>query len=300
MKKPSLCVGDGLKSSLVGIGGFAGRLVPAFLLALSLEHAGAQILHSSGQAPTFEVATIKPSPLGPARALSLGPQGDGRFVAKNSTVKALIEFAYTTDSDNQIIGLPGWTKSERYDINAQVEDAQVVAMSKLPLVRKFDQYRLMQQSLLVERFHLKVHFETRGMPAYALVVAKKGPKLTPTKMNPSNPSETLKRQSLAMLGSTVAAGAGTTTGMLAEFLQRQPELGGGSGRTVVDKTNLLGLYDWKLHRTPWSEPSAGEPPDSSGPPLVTALQEQLGLKLEPTKATVEVIVVDYVEHPLPN
>lgn len=273
---------------------------PALLIAVTLGHSYAQILHPTGQAPAFEVATIKPSPPDPAGKRSIGPQGDDRFVVKNATVKALIEFAYTTDSDRQIVGLSGWMSSDRYDINAKVGDAEVAAMLKLPPMQRFDPYRLMQQSLLADRFHLKVHFETREMSVYALIVAKGGPKMTPTEMSPANTAETLKPRSLRMFGPADAAGAGTTTDMLAELLERQPELGSGNGRTVVDKTNLPGLYDWKLHWTPWHDPSGEAPLDSSGPSLFTALQEQLGLKLEPTKAQVEVVVIDHIERPSPN
>jgi bla regulator protein BlaR1 len=134
----------------------------------------------------------------------------------------------------------------------------------------------MQQSLLANRFNLKVHFETRELSIYALIVAKGGPKMSPTEMNPANPSETLKPRSLRMTGKGVATGTGVTTAMLAELLERQAELGSGSGRTVVDKTNLSGLYDWTLHWTPWHDLPGEAPPDSSGPSLFTALKDQLG------------------------
>jgi uncharacterized protein (TIGR03435 family) len=99
------------------------------------------------------------------------------------------------------------------------------------------------------------------------------------------------------------AGAGTTIGMLAEVLERQEEVGnppGGRGRIVVDKTNLSGRYDWTLHWTPWQNLSSGELSESKGPSLFTALQEQLGLKLEPTRGKVEVVVIDHIDLPSEN
>jgi uncharacterized protein (TIGR03435 family) len=160
----------------------------------------------------------------------------------------------------------------------------------------------MQQALLADRFKLKVHFETRLLPIYALVVAKGGPKLKASEMNPANRAEMAKPAFLQVRSGRVA-GAGTTIGMLAEVLERQDEVGnspGGRGRIVVDKTNLSGRYDWTLHWTPWQDLSSGELSDSKGPSLFTALQEQLGLKLEPAKGKVEVVVIDHIDLPSEN
>jgi len=258
-----------------------------------------QILHATGPLPSFEVATIKPSQPGAPGIRAFGPKGADRFLAMNVTVKDLLDFAYTIDDDRQVVGLSGWMISERYDIDAKVDDAEVSAMSKLPHLRMMDPYRFMQQSLLADRFKLKVHFETRGLPIYALVVAKGGPKLKASEMNPAHPGETVKPGSLEMgLGRSAATGA--TMSMLAEVLERQDEVGNppdGRGRKVVDKTNLGGLYDWTLDWTPWQDVSRG---DSKGPSLFTALQEQLGLKLEPVKGKVEVVVIEHIDLPSEN
>jgi uncharacterized protein (TIGR03435 family) len=121
-------------------------------------------------------------------------------------------------------------------------------------------------------------------------------------MNPAHPAETVKPGFLET-GVGRAAAAGSTMSMLAEVLERQDEVGNppdGRGRKVVDKTNLSGLYDWTLHWTPWQDLSSGELSDSKGPSLFTALQEQLGLKLEPAKGKVEVVVIDHIELPSEN
>jgi uncharacterized protein (TIGR03435 family) len=221
----------------------------------------------------------------------------------NVTVKDLIDYAYTTDDDRQVVGLTGWMISKRYDIDAKVGDAEVAAMSKLPPhYGGWNPYRFMQQSLLADRFKLKVHFETRELPIYALVVAKGGPKLKASAMDPANPVETVKPRSLR-LGVGTASGEGSRIGGLAELLEKQGEVGntpGGRGRMVVDKTNLSGLYDWTLRWTPWQDLSSGESSDWKGPSLFTALQEQLGLKLEPTKGKVEVVVIDHIDLPSEN
>jgi bla regulator protein blaR1 len=283
-----------------------GPLVPArrvavvLLLGVSITASvQGQILHATGPLPSFEVATIKPSEPGVAGIRPFGPEGADRFLAMNVTVKDLIDFAYTIDDDRQVVGLSGWMLSKRYDIDAKVGDAEVAAMSKLPL--SYTPYRFMQQALLTDRFKLKVHFETRLLPIYALVVAKGGPKLRPSEMSPTHPGETVKPRSLR-LGVGTASGEGTRIGDLAEVLEKQGEVGnlpGGRGRMVVDKTNLSGLYDWTLRWTPWQELGAGEPPDQR-PSLFTALQEQLALRLEPTKGRVEVVVIDHIELPSEN
>jgi uncharacterized protein (TIGR03435 family) len=274
-------------------------VMPALVTTLTLGHSYGQILHPTGQPPSFEVATIRTSSA-PSGRPSIGPKADDRFITKNATVKALIEFAYTTDSVRQILGLSSWMNSERYDIDAKVSDSEVAAMLKLPPIKRMDPYRLMQQSLLANRFNLKVHFETRELPIYALVVAKGGPKMRSTEMNQANPLEPLKPRSLRMTGPGDAVGTGVTTAMLAELLEHQPELGNGNERTVADRTNLVGLYDWTLRWTPWHDLAGEPPPDSSGPSLFTALQEQLGLKLESTTAQVEVVVIDHIERPSAN
>jgi len=281
----------------------AKRLALVLSLAVSIMagvQVHGQILHATGPLPSFEVATIKPSQPGATGIRAFGPKGADRFLAMNVTVKDLIDFAYTIDDDRQVVGLSGWMISKRYDVDAKVGDAEVAVISELP--PSYNPYRFMQQALLADRFKLKVHFETRSLPIYALVVAKGGSKLKASEMDPANRAETVNPTFL-QAGSGKAAGAGTTTGMLAEVLERQDEVGnlpGGRGRMVVDKTNLSGRYDWTLHWTPWRDLSSGELSDSKGPSLFTALQEQLGLKLEPTKGKVEVVVIDHIDFPSEN
>ena len=127
--------------------------------------------------PSFEVASIKPNRSGDGGMRFQNTPG--RFVVNNANAKFLIEFAYNI-KDFQLSGGPSWINSDRYDIDAKMEDSVVEAMQKLPFDKRQEQVRLMIQSLLADRFQLRVERGTKELPAYALIVAKGGPKLTET------------------------------------------------------------------------------------------------------------------------
>ncbi|HET8549924.1 MAG TPA: TIGR03435 family protein [Bryobacteraceae bacterium] len=235
---------------------------------------------------TFEVASIKPNAASDNRVM-MRVQPGGRFTATGVTLKQLIGQAYNV-RDFQISGGPGWIGSERYDINAKAE----TAAERIPP----EQLRPMLRALLEERFQLKVREESREMPVYALVVAKNGPKLTPT----SSPQGPVMRMGRGQLD-----GKKVPVSMLAQQLSQQV------GRNVVDKTELKGEYDIVLNWTPepgqGGGPFAGPPPpdalppaDAAGPTLFTALQEQLGLRLESQKGQVATIVIERAEKPSEN
>ena len=165
----------------------------------------------------------------------------------------------------------------------------------------------MFQALLADRFKLKVHPETREQPVYALVIAKNGPKLTEAKSGDTYPNG-IKDAFDGHTGPGVVnsskhriAGQAIPISTLVMILTQTVD------RTVMDKTALTGKYDLKLDWTPETAAStspgtdsAVPPPDDSGPSIFTAIQDQLGLKLEPAKAQVEVLVIDHVEQPSPN
>ena len=286
-----------------------GLLAVAGPVALGVVHMAsvhAQILHASGPLPSFEVATVKrlqprpspPSPpadgapdrrpAGPAKVApgKGGAQTTDRVHAITS-VRELIAFAYNVPfgfEGVRVAGGPDWLGSEQYEIQAKIEDSQFAAMQKMTPVQQREQVDLMEQALLADRFKLKVHFETREMPGYALTIAKGGPKLTPAKDGEST--------RLSMGGNQMTATAIT----LDQWLQ-SPFLG---GRAVVNQTGLEGAYDFTLA---WSEQMAAGAVQEGGadpPSLVTAVQEQLGLKLVPAKVPVEVIVIDHIERPSEN
>jgi uncharacterized protein (TIGR03435 family) len=261
-----------------------------------------------GQTPSptprsqFEVASIKPSNSADHRPL-INFQNGGQLTAANVTVRRLIQLAYQI-KDFQISGGPGWIGSDLYDINAKPE-----------IPPKPDQMMVMIQSLLAERFQLVMRRDTREMPVYALVVAKNGPKLKD--VNESDPDivDLSKRPDLAGAGGRaqftivrrgrlMAQGSNMTSlaNQLSNFL----------GRTVLDKTELTRTYDVKLEWVPDEYQAAmfgamgvpegfgAPPPDWHGPTLFTALEEQLGLKLESQKGPMEMFAIERIERPSAN
>ncbi len=249
-------------------------------LAITLAAAVAQEPDAAKLAAKFEVAAIKPSdPASKGFRIQSAP--GGKFIATGLTVKFLIQQAYGV-REFQVIGAPGWTDNERFDITAQ-PDAEDAAQQNVNPFR--------MRNLLAERFQLKLTKETREMPVYHLVAAKSGPKLTESTVGPEG--------QFMQMGRGRITGKGISTAMLAVQLSQQ------IGRTVINKTNLTKAYDLTLNWTP--DVPAGpdgpkDPPgaDPNGPTLFTALQEQLGLKLESAKGPVEVLVISSVERPSAN
>ena len=195
-------------------------------------------------------------------------------------------------NDDRLVGLPSWTKSEHYDVEAKVDYEDVPKWKALSLTQK----SLALQPLLVKRFNLQFHHETRERPTYSLVVAKNGPKLHKAQHVETSPNGTGspdrtgdRDRSTVTPGKMVLKGASLS--LLANLLSSQ-----GLSHAVIDKTGLTGLYDITLR---WSPDDVGSS-DASLPSLFTALQEQLGLKLEYNKNPLDVIVIDRIEKPSPN
>ncbi len=260
---------------------------------------------SSGPKPTFDVISIKPS--GSLNRITIQPAGPGRFLAEGIRVKMLIAQAYRVDQ-SRILGGPSWIESEPYDVEAKAENR---ANTPQP------QMQLMMQSMLEDRFQLKIHRETREMPAYDLVIARGGPKLKRSEdQTPPAPLAPPERGAAPFGPGNMPRGAMTTgrgqwMGSAVTIASIAGSLTRMLGQTVTDKTGLSGLYDISLQYTPGAEqapgpfgppPPGAEPPpiDPTGPSLFTALQEQLGLRLESTKGPAEVIVIDSVQKPSSN
>jgi bla regulator protein blaR1 len=256
-----------------------GRLT-LFLLCASLAWAQS----SNGVSQRFEVASIKPSQPGVhGMIVNNGPQlgAGGRFNASNVTVKALIEQAYGL-LDSQVSGGPGWIDTERYDLAAKADGSV-----------NNDQLRAMLQTLLAERFNLKLRTDTKDLPGYALVVGKGG-----SKLHKSEAAESQMRMGRGQL-----AGQKVSPQMLAASLSRL------LGRTVTNRTELSGDFDFNLAWTPDesqpNSPLGGFPlerssNDVSGPSLFTAVQEQLGLRLDAQRVPTAVVVIEHVEKPTEN
>lgn len=249
---------------------------------------------------TFEVASVKPSPPD-ARGTSIQIQPGGSLRVSNAPLMMILTVAYDV-RPFQISGGPNWLTSERYDIVARAErgmdpDADPPDPRKMTdnqLKTLGEQMRERLRALLAERFELVIHRDTREAPVYVLVVGKNGPKLQTAEEGKDG------RRGMQM-------GRGQLTGMAAPLAMLATTLSNQLGRPVLDRTGLTGKYDFKLEWTP--DPGQGEikpgalapgvepPPesDSSGPSIFTAIQEQLGLRLESQKGPMEMIVIDHVE-----
>lgn len=267
-------------------------------------------------AQKFEVASVKANHAADPRVMIQVRPG-GRFVTENTSLKMLLAFAYGV-KQYQLTGLPGWAESDRYDINAKAENVtpeEAAPMTKMPSQTEMEErqkkLRAMLQDLLADRFGLKVHRETKEMPVYALVVAKGGTKLlasnpdAPPLVEPP-PGRGGDSPKPPFRASLMRMGPGGLTAQELDMPALAGQLSQILGRTVIDKTGLTGKYDLKLTWTP-DQPPQGLPPGDAPPPatengpsLFTAIQEQLGLKLDSTRGPVELIVIDHVEKPSEN
>jgi uncharacterized protein (TIGR03435 family) len=253
--------------------------------------------------PAFEVASVRPNKSGDGRVM-LGVQPGGRFTATNVPLKMLLRQAYNVQ-DFQVVGGPEWLASDRFDVVAKASEEGINFETMRPLLR----------SLLADRFKLKVHNETRQMPIYALVKARSdgtlGPSMKPSSADcaalmgrrgggppPAPPAPGQPGDCSFIIGIGKMSVGGMPISNLATALSPMV------GRIVLDKTGLTGNYNYELTYSP--EQLSGLPPvlngtavtvDPNMPSIFTALQEQLGLKLDPDKGPVDVLVVDSAEQP---
>ena len=269
---------------------------------------GAQSLAQSpaGSGVTFEVASVKPNVSNSGSSSSNEPPGG--YVATNMSLRRLIAIAYrmnlATDRD-RIVG-PSWIDEARFDINART-----------PPETRRDQVPDLLKSLLVERFNLRAHVETREAPIYALVRARSdgqpGAQLTRSSLDCSKPGAFLSRGAGSAPGidvekpqcgiiSTVDANGGVLRGGGRTMTDLAVNLSGRVGRTVIDRTGLDGVYDFVLRWTPenFQNPTGNAGASRDGTLIFTALQEQLGLKLDAQRGPVEFLIIDKVERPTPD
>lgn len=229
---------------------------------------------SLGAQPAFEVASVKPAD--PAnRGMSLDKLPGGRFVATNVSLRTLLKEAYGM-RDFQIEGQPDWFDSQRWDVSAKSEKAS-----------SEEEMSEMLQSLLADRFKLKMHREERVLQVYVLTVGKNGPKVKEAQGGDSSIGVRIR-------------GVGHVTGTKASMQQLTETLSDVRmngramlNRPVLDRTGLNGVYDFVLEWTPDLAPVDGAAP--GGPSIFTAVQDQLGLKLETQKAPVQIFIIDHAE-----
>ena len=232
-------------------------------------------------APTFEVATIKPSK--PDQTRSVVVMGN-QLHTTGTSLADLMMFAYSIHS-LQIVDGPAWVRSDKYDLVMQPD---------LPGRPSSAQMRSMLQKLLADRFQLTTHHASKELDVYAIVVAKHGPHLTPTTAD-----------AIAVNTATIGFDDGAmtfrnaTVSEFASLLQRYVQL----EWPVIDHTHIAGKYDYKLSWTPDQSQFGGHstfPFKADAPDLYAAMQEQLGLDLKPTKEPTDVLVIDGVSRPSDN
>jgi uncharacterized protein (TIGR03435 family) len=218
-----------------------------------------------------------------------GPRPGGRYAYTNLSALNVIGIAYNLPSD-RIIGGPAWMISDRYDVNAIGKENPTA-----------DERAGMMRSLLRDRFQFSAHMERRDLPVYFLVVARAdkrvGPGLQPSSVDCKDPEARKKAAAVArdgrmVCGITFDAGAFTAGGEQVSIMLGT--LTAASGRAVLDRTGLTGAYDFELKWTPLSDPN------SDNVSIFTALQEQLGLRLDSGTAPLDVLVIDRIERPSEN
>jgi len=257
-------------------------------------------------APTgdvFDVASVRPSHDAQARALVQATPG--RLTLRHLSLQRLLLIAYDIQ-DYQLVGEPSWSQSSQYDVIATASTGTSIQKMEGPML----------QALLQDRFKLKVHRETRALPLYELVVARNGPKLHPSEKGSCTPYVKGSQPAMAAApgqpqplycgfhrtGSAVSPildGKGVTLADLGNNLSRSYNTA--LGRNIVDKTGLSGVFD--IHLTWTNDPDSRDdasPSTSDDVSIFTALEEQLGLKLQSAKGTVDVLVIDHIEQPSPN
>ncbi len=243
------------------------------------------------KAPALDVISVKPNKSAGGGS-SWGATPDG-VMGKNLAVHMMLVSAYGLN-DNQLINEPAWAKTERFDFTGKVAGPDAALVAKLTP----DQKRVFFQQVLKERFGLVAHHETRELPEYALTPAKGGVKLEDGKPDPKASPDMKPNAGWFRMGMKGGVKdvefSGVPVGRLLPILSNE------AGRTVVDKTGLTGKYNITLSWRPAMAQAGADDAGDSTPDLFTAIQEQLGLKLEPTNGPVDVLVIDHLTRPTEN
>jgi bla regulator protein BlaR1 len=260
------------------------------------------------EVPQFDVISIKPTAPNDDRTLFQYFPDSTSFRA--APIQIVLQMVFGVD-DGRITGAPSWVNTNRYDIEAKVAPEDAPRLEKL----NGNDRRAMLIPMLIDRFHLKYHHQMREQSTYVLMVAKGGPRLTRGQPDPPPGWKPAKDLPIEKEHYWIMARPGHIQAdsipmhVLAEQLTRMNML----GRMVVDKTGLTGNYNFTLQWTPDNDPFpalkqmlreadglGAQAIDAPVSPLFTALPEQLGLKLEPGKDSVDVIVIDHIDLPSPN
>jgi len=285
--------------------GVAGLTIVACMVASTIGRVFAQSQTAAEKARGFEVASIKLHDPGDQRVMMVGDPS-GRFTARNVPLRLLIRTAYGLQ-DDQIVDGPDWITSEKFDVVAKAEDGAPMS-ALLPNL----------QSLLADRFRLVTHRDTRELSVYTLTQARSdsvlGPQLQRSTCQPSVvPGDAAPMNASGRVCGSISTGFGRLT-LSAQPIQAMAQyLSPLLSRVVLDRTGLTGAFEidlqWTQDRLPPRPAGApadqpivvnGTPIDPNGPSIFTAIREQLGLKLEATRAQTDVLVIDRVERPTPD
>lgn len=269
------------------------------------------LLHPVSPMPSFSVVSVRPSK--PDDESTHSATNSDSYHAERTTMKDVLAYAFGMGYDQELDGGPPWMRNERFDINGKLDAEEAVAIKTMSRDDREEKMRLMVQSLLKDRFHLTYHFEAREIPVYRLQIAKSGfkcPRDTTSLPAIPDPSKPRFRWSAApappppppgwhepsptehkrMMASLHMHTKGWPWWLIATSLSHQPEL---SGKPVIDDTGLEGPYECDLQ---WSQ----EGSEGTNQYFFQAIQDQLGLKLQPSRGPVEVLVVDSIDHPSEN
>ncbi len=292
------------------------RLAAAFaLLTLTGSAQTAQpkpellLFHPSGPPLSYEVATVKPVDSNTANRMVVLPPG---VTLSPLSIRRYIMNAYGAMYAAQVVDGPDWLNKDPYEIKGKFPDELEAAYQKMKRDDRIDQDRMMQQSLLADRFHLKAHFETRVLPVYELVPAKGGLKITevpaPPERKPGDqptrirPGDTLPPGTMMTTMSSNGLFVYNARAIKMQWLAHAINFSGATevgDRPIVDHTGFTGCFDIKdFTSAPLSAADATDAPDA--PSLIGALEKQLGLKLVRAKDPIEVLVIDSIDRPSPN
>ena len=272
----------------------------------------AQSVAAVSPAYEYDVVSVKPSnPANsgkPGNGTLIAPDG---FTAKNTSLMSLVHYAFGILNDEQLAGAPSWISSEQFDVDARMDTSVADALRKLTKDDRALARQHMLQGLLADRFKLAFHRETRELSVYSLVIAKSGSKLREAKPDDTYPNGFKDDAGHPFIGGVTMSGTSegeTMTGQatpidyFVRILSREVK------RIVINKTGLTGNFDFTMQFMP--EQRGMQTASESASPLpaldpgiasiFTALQEQLGLKLEAGKAPIEVVVIDHLERPSGN
>jgi uncharacterized protein (TIGR03435 family) len=273
----------------------------ALLLSLT------SIVVAQNQPLKFEAVSVKPTMITGGQRGNSGAAGGGvydlqghRFIARESTLYALIKWGYGVSATSVCVffecdfltGGPSWVRSDKFDVQAVMPDESPIYTFRQMADGRAPVLQAMLQTLLVERFKLVVHSDMKEMPVYVLTVAKGGPKLTPSKDDDKRTLLVSGDPTGKILDRTLRATKASMASLV--YLLGLPQV---TDRPVLDRTGITGEFNFEVKFAPVDNNAFGNTSSSS---IFTALQEQLGLKLEAAKAPLEVFVIDSAEKPTEN